>query len=81
MAIYYKVKPDSDQIRTNLRLKGGFLIKNELYTERVINSALTKGKVTQSFIEKHFTKINIKPINTVWTFGARFETIGDYSKK
>lgn len=72
--LYYKVKPESDQTRHTIQCKKGtILVANELYTERVINSALTDGKINHAFIDKHFTKVNIKPANTYWFFGARFE--------
>ena len=70
---YYKVKQSADQIRTNIRYKGGFLIKDELYTERVINSALKSGKATTSFIDANFTTEDINTTNTYWFFGAQFK--------
>lgn len=81
-ALYYKVKPESDQTRHTIQYKKGtILVANELYTERVINSALVAGKINNAFVDKHFTKVNINPVNTYWFFGARFETSIDYSKK
>lgn len=74
--LYYKVNTTSDQVRLlNIRdiKKLNFLIKDELYTERVINSALKAGKITHSQLNKHFTKVNINPKNTYWFFGARFQ--------
>jgi len=71
--LYYKVKPESDQTRATIGSKQRFLIANELYTERVINSALKAGKITQSFIDENFTQIKTTPKNTYWFFGARFE--------
>jgi hypothetical protein len=75
--IYYKVNTTSDQVRLLTRKdtkKLNFLIKDELYTERVINSALKDGRITQEQLNTHFTKHNIAPKNTYWFFGARFES-------
>lgn len=73
--LYYKVKPESNQTKHTIKYKkGAILIANELYTERVINSALENGRANHEFIEKHFTKVDINPKNTYWFFGARFET-------
>lgn len=77
---FYKVNESSDQIRTNIKVNNGFLIANELYTDRVVNSAIKNGRIDQGFINKHFTVIELHPSNTYWFFGARFETINDYSK-
>lgn len=74
--IYYKVKTTSDQVKLLNRRdtkKLNFLIKDELYTERVVNSALKNGKVTQTQLNEHFTKVNINPKKTYWFFGARFQ--------
>lgn len=78
---YYKVKPGSDQVRTDMRNKNGFLVGNELYSHRVVNSALKKGKINEKFIAAHLTKVEIPYCNTYWLFGCRFETSLNHYKK
>lgn len=77
--IYYKVKPTSDQIQTSIRCKRHILVINELYTYKEIIKATVSKRITPEFITANFLELNIKPINTFWFFGARFETSVDYS--
>jgi len=66
--IYYKVKPESDQIQYPKNKAGGFLIANELYTEREAEKHSFFGE----FLQRHFDKVKISKNNTYWFFGARF---------
>lgn len=69
---YYKVKPEYDNRcyyrtlgRTHKRTLAGFLIANELLTEK------ERNKITVS--DEYFTIVNINPHRTYFFFGARFE--------
>lgn len=62
---YYKVKQDSD----NVTHGKGFLIANELYTQKELDKLDLSGK----FIELNFGKAEISKLKTYWLFGARFE--------
>lgn len=62
---YYKVKQESDNVTHNK----GFLVANELYTEKELDKLNLSGK----FIELNFDKVEISKFKTYWLFGARFE--------
>lgn len=65
--LYYKVKPSSDQVRTNG--KKGFLIANELITENESKRKYFSGVN----IAAHCEQVNVKPKETYFFFGARFQ--------
>ena len=64
---YLKVKPESDQNRISNK-STDFLVQNELFTL----TQITKMGLSLSFIEKHFTEIQIPKNKTYYSFGARF---------
>ena len=79
---YFKVKPSSDQTRHTIRYKRfDILVKDELYTAHEIQKAIGRGAITVEFVNTHFIERDIKPVNTFWFCGARFETTNDYSQK
>jgi len=62
---FYKVKNQSD----NVPHRKGFLVGNELYTEKELN----KLSLSSNFIEENFDSVEINKFKTFWMFGARFE--------
>ena len=75
--LYYKVKNKSDTIKCAALINGHFIMEpGDLYTPTEINKALHKKNVTQDFIDKHFTRIELNPAFVYKGLqGARFESI------
>lgn len=71
--LYYRVKPESDQTKPSILGKNTILIQNEIYTAAQVDKAIKSGLVSESFVEKHLTPVNVSPKNTYYFFGARFE--------
>lgn len=69
--LYFKVKSESDQIRPSVRFKNSFLVGGELYTHGEVKYAIARNWVTESFIEQHTEKLNIRPKDTYFFCGAR----------
>lgn len=76
--IYYRVNPEYDNTtytrtdkRTGRRMYHGFLIGNELYTEKELENMRKDG--VNDLWERKFEKVEIKKSRVYWSFGARFE--------
>lgn len=69
--IFYKVKPEADQVRYNNPLNGWHLIANELFTEK----EMSKMNFSSTQISSYFDKTEISKFNTHWFFGARFKNV------
>lgn len=80
---YYKVKgayadTQVTKIKRNRLTVDRFLIANELYTpaeyKKLLQGATFRGRGVPKASEI-FEAVNVKPKNTYWFFGARFEDI------
>jgi len=66
---YYRVKKDSDQLPHGIRFKRSFFVGGELYTAREVE----KSGHGPKFIETHLIPLELRPKDTYFFFGARFQ--------
>lgn len=69
---YYRIKPEYDNARLLNRAKrtfDGILIGNELYTVKEWEKLVLKYRVSEAVCDI----VNVKPKETYWFFGARFQ--------
>ena len=66
---YYRIKPEYDNARLLKRAFDGILISNELYTVKEWEKLVLKYRVSEAVCEP----VNVKPKETYWFFGARFQ--------
>jgi hypothetical protein len=79
--LYYKVKPASDQVRCSIVYKNQILVKDEIYTPREIEKALQAGSIDMAFIRNHFTRVELRPRDTHYFFGARFQNSNTFTNE
>lgn len=75
---YYRVNSafDNVQIIKNRKISG-FLVANELYTEKELEKLLNGARLRGHGIKatsQAFEKVEINKNKTYWFFGARFES-------
>lgn len=79
---YYRAINKKAQIACAMALKKGNLMAiSELYTPAEINQAIQKKWIDETFIKKHFDRIELSPSNITISEGGRFIGLPDIQKR